>query len=184
MQPLQRNWGRLEKCVPGSFPGSAPHGKHWHYTGRQPVFQGDDMTERRKDILILTALLLLMVAVFGKILFTAQVVRAPDILNEYFWTVKDIHSEAFTDLFKMDLSNAGWNLLVNSGYTTEGGGASQQFLKYHDLIYWLFPSPANVAWFMVLHLFFGAAGTYLYCRAIGCSRSAAFLGGLVFGYGA
>jgi hypothetical protein len=142
------------------------------------------MTERRKDILMLAALLLLMVAVFGKILFTTQIVRAPDILNEYFWTVKDIHLLAFTDLFKMDLSNAGWNMLVNSGYTTEGGGASLQFLKYHNLIYWLFPSPANVAWFMVLHLFFGAAGTYLYCRAIGCSRPAAFLGGLIFGYGA
>ena len=142
------------------------------------------MTERRKDILMLTALLLLLVAVFGKILFTTQIVRAPDILNEYFWTVKDIHTLPFTELFKMDLSNAGWDMLVNSGYTTEGGGASMQFLKYHGLIYWLFPSPANVAWFIVLHLFFGAAGTYLYCRAIGCSRPAAFLGGLIFGYGA
>jgi len=142
------------------------------------------MTERRKDILILTALLLLMVAVFAKILFTSQIVRAPDILNEYFWTVKDIHTLPFAKLFEMDLSNAGWNLFVNSGYTTEGGGASTQFLFYHRLIYWLFPSPANVAWFMVLHLFFGAAGSYLYCRAIGCSRAAAFLGGLVFGLGA
>jgi len=142
------------------------------------------MTERRKDILMLTALLLLLVAVFGKILFTTQVVRAPDILNEYFWTVKDLHLLPLSDLFKMNLSNAGWDMLVNSGYTTEGGAVSQQFLKYHNLIYWLFPSPANVAWFMVLHLFFGAAGTYLYCRAIGCSRPAAFLGGLVFGYAA
>jgi len=142
------------------------------------------MTERRKDILVLAALLLLFVALFGKILFTQQIVRAPDILNEYFWTVKDINSQSFAELFKIDLSNAGWNMFVNSGYTTEGGGASQQFLKYHGLIYWLFPSPANVAWFMVLHLFFGAAGTYLYCRAIGCSRSAAFVGGVIFGCGA
>lgn len=142
------------------------------------------MTERRKDILMLAALLLLLVAGFGKILFTHQIVRAPDILNEYFWTVKDIHTLPFRELFKMNLSSAGWNMFINSGYTTEGGAASLQFLKYHNLIYWLFPSPANVAWFMVLHLFFGAAGTYLYCRAIGCSRAAAFLGGLIFGYGA
>ncbi len=142
------------------------------------------MTERRKDILVLTALLLLLVAVFGKILFTTQIVRAPDILNEYFWTVKDLHSLSLAKLFAMDISNAGWSMLVNSGYTTEGGAVSQQFLKYHNLIYWLFPSPANVAWFMVLHLFFGSAGTYLYCRAIGCSRPAAFLGGLIFGYAA
>lgn len=141
------------------------------------------MTERRKDILMLAALLLLLVAVFGKILFTTQIVRAPDILNEYFWTVKDLHSKGLGELLKISLK-PGWSMFINSGYTTEGGDISLQFLKYHNLIYKLFPSPANVAWFMVLHLFFGAAGTYLYCRAIGCSRFAAFLGGLVFGYAA
>jgi len=130
----------------------------------------------------LSALLLLFIALFAKILFTGQIVRAPDILNEYFWTVKDIPGVPLLDLLKIDLSNAGWNMLVNSGYTTEGGGASQQFLKYHSLIYWLIPTPTNVAWFMVLHLVFGACGSYLYCRAVGCSRVASFMGGIVFGY--
>jgi hypothetical protein len=138
------------------------------------------MTERRKDILILAGLLLLLVAVFGKILFTGQIVRAPDIINEYFWTVKDIGKTPFLDLFKVDISSAGWSMYQNSGYTTEGGGSSMAFLIYHRLIYWLIPSPANVAWFMILHLFFGAIGTYLYCRVIGASRTAAFFGGLVF----
>lgn len=142
------------------------------------------MTERRKDVLALAGLLLLFIALFAKILFSNQIVRAPDILNEYFWTIKNVHELPFLRLFAIDLSNAGWSMVSNSGYTTEGGGASMQFLFYHNLIYWLFPSPANVAWFMVLHLFFGATGTYLYCRAIGCSRSASVLGGVVFGYAA
>ena len=141
------------------------------------------MTERRKDLLALGLLLLLFVAVFSKILFTTQIVRAPDILNEYYWIVKDLHTKSWAELFSIRLS-AGWSMFINSGYTTEGGDISLQFLKYHNLIYKLFPAPANVAWFMVLHLFFGAAGTYLYCRAIGCSRTASFVGGVIFGYSA
>ena len=139
------------------------------------------MTGRRKDILTLAALLLLLVVVFGKILFTTQIVRAPDILNEYYWAVKDLHTMGLGELLKISLT-PGWSMYINSGYSLEGGDLSLQFLKHQNLIYWLIPTPANVAWFMVLHLFFGGCGTYLYCRAIGCSRIAAFLGGLIFGY--
>ncbi len=138
------------------------------------------MTERKKDLLALVLLLAVLIGAFSHILFTDKIIRAPDILNEYYWTVKDIPAKSFLDLFKIDLANAGWSIFSNSGYTTEGGGVSIQFLIYHQLIYWLFPSPVNVAWFIVFHLFFGALGTFLYCRAIGASRVAAFLGGLVF----
>ncbi len=138
------------------------------------------MTERRKDLLALALLLAVLIGAFSHILFTDKIIRAPDILNEYYWSVKDIPAQKFLDLFRIDLSNAGWNMLQNSGDTTEGGGASMQFLIYHRLIYWLIPSPANVAWFIVFHLFFGALGTFLYCRAIGAGRVAAFLGGLIF----
>jgi len=33
---------------------------------------------------------------------------------------------------------------------------------------------------MVLHLFLGGVGTFLYCRLIGCSRTASLLGGMLF----
>lgn len=138
------------------------------------------MTERRKDILLLTALLAVLVIMLSPVLFTTKIIRAPDVINEYFWTVKDIGKMPFLDIFKINISSAGWSPYLNSGYTTEGGGASMGFLIYHRLIYWLFPSPANVAWFIMFHLFFGGAGTYLFCRAIGASRMAAFVGGIIF----
>ncbi len=140
------------------------------------------MTERRKDILALTILLVVLVGIFAPVLFTSKIIRAPDILNEYYWTVKDLGKTPFLDIFKVDISSAGWSIFQNSGYTTEGGGVSMAFLVYHRLIYWLIPSPVNVAWFMVLHLFFGGAGTYLYCRSIGASRAASFFGGIIFAF--
>lgn len=140
------------------------------------------MTERQKGFFTVALLLAVLIGIFSPILFTSKIIRAPDILNEYFWTVKDIGKMPFLNIFKVDISSAGWSMYQNSGYTTEGGGASLAFLIYHTLIYWLIPSPANVAWFMILHLFFGGIGTYLYCRTIGASRVASFFGGLIFAF--
>jgi hypothetical protein len=137
------------------------------------------MTERRKDLLVLAGLLAVIVLLFAKILFTGKIVRAPDITNEFYWTVKGFKDLGFLDLFRITL-RPSWDMFVNGG-TSEGGGTlSMQFLFYRSILFWLLPAPANVAWFMALHLFFGAAGTYLYCRCIGVSRPASFLGGLVF----
>ncbi len=137
------------------------------------------MTDRRKDILCMIALLALLILFFAKILFTGKIVRAPDITNEFLWTVKGFKDLGFLDLFRVSLQPT-WDLFINSG-TSEGGGTlSMQFLFYRNLIFWLLPEPANIAWFMVLHMFFGAVGTFLYCRAIGAGRLASFLGGLIF----
>lgn len=137
------------------------------------------MTDRNKDLLFQAALLAVLVLFFSKILFTGKIVRAPDIINEFYWGVKDLGSKSLWDLLHIHLS-ATWDPLVNSGHTNNGGMASLQFLFYQNLIFHFFPAPASVAWFMVLHLFFGAAGTYCCCRLIGCSRPASLLGGLVF----
>ena len=137
------------------------------------------MTERKRDLLFLAGLLAVLVLLFSKILFTGRIVRAPDITNEFYWTVKGFKDMGFLELFKVSLRPT-WDLFINSG-TSEGGGTlSMQFLFYRNLIFRLLPAPANVAWFMVLHMFFGAAGTFLYCRAIGAGRFASFLGGLIF----
>ncbi len=137
------------------------------------------MTERKKDLLFLAALLAVPLLIFSGILFTGKIVRAPDITNEFYWTVKGFKECGFLDLFRINL-HPTWDPFINGG-TSEGGGTlSMQFLLYRSLLFRLLPAPANVAWFMVLHLFFGAAGTFLYCRAIGASRLASFLGGLIF----
>lgn len=136
-------------------------------------------TERKKDLLLMGALLAILVLFFAKILFTGKIIRAPDITNEFFWTIKHYKEMGFPDLFRVHL-RAGWDWLANGG-TTEGGGTlSLQFLFYRSLMFWLFPAPANVAWFIVFHLFVGGAGTYFLCRAIGTGRAAALLGGLIF----
>ena len=130
-------------------------------------------------MLYLAALLALLVVFFSRILFTAKVVRAPDITNEFYWSILHFKAMGFWELFRVHLQ-AGWDMFANSGGSEGGGTLSMQFLFYRNLIFWLIPEPANVAWFMVLQMFFGAAGTFLYCRAIGASRLASFLGGLIF----
>ncbi|MBC7963252.1 MAG: YfhO family protein [Steroidobacteraceae bacterium] len=138
------------------------------------------MTERRKDFLCLTLFLAVLLVCYSTVLFTDQIIRAPDIINEFYWGVEGIGKLSFLDLFRIDLGSAGWSPYINSGHTNLGGMASIQFLLHNKLIFWLFPAPSSVAWFIVLHLFFGAVGTYLFCRMAGCARSAAFFGGLVF----
>ena len=138
------------------------------------------MTERKKDLLLLSGLLAVLVLCFSRILFTHQIIRAPDIINEFYWGVRDIGRQPFWSQLKVDLSTAGWNLWVNSGHTNEGGAASVQFLFLRNLVFWLVPPPESVAWYIVIHLFIGAAGVYCYCRLIGAGRWAALLGGLIF----
>jgi hypothetical protein len=141
--------------------------------------KGPFMTERRKDFWLLAMLLGILVLFFSKILFTDMIVRAPDIVAEFYWSIQHFKAMSFLDLFRLDL-NASWDLLSNGGGSEGGGTVSMQFLFYRNLIFWLFPEPANVAWFMVFHLFFGGAGTYCFCRAIGVGRLGSLLGGLIF----
>lgn len=136
--------------------------------------------ERKKDLLTYGLLLVLLLALFSKILFTDRIIRAPDIINEFYWGIKDFHAAALKDLFTLSSLSPDWNIYINSGLSNEGGFASLQFLFWRALLFHLIPPPANVAWFIVLHLFAGAAGVYCCCRLVGTSRPAAFLGGLVF----
>ncbi len=138
------------------------------------------MSGRTKNLAYISGLLLVLILLFSKILFTHQIIRAPDIINEFYWGVKGIGDQAFWELFRINLGSAGWDLSVNSGSTNEGGAASMQFLFLRNLVFWLFPPPASVAWYIVAHLFIGAAGTYCYCRLIGAGCMAALLGGLIF----
>jgi hypothetical protein len=138
------------------------------------------MTDRKKELLFQGALLALLIILFSKILFTGKIIRAPDIINEFYWGVKGFNNLHWTDVFGINLSSAGWNPFINSGFTNEGGMASLCFLFLQRIVFWLVPAPESVAWYMVLHLFVGAAGTYCYCRLIGASRPASLLGGVIF----
>lgn len=137
------------------------------------------MTERRRNLLMLAILLGIMVVFFGHILFTDKIIRAPDIINEYYWSVLHVSNLPLSDIFHVKLT-ADWDIFSNSGNTLEGGGLGGQFLFWQKLLYHVLPPPASVAWFIVLHFFIGAAGVYACCRAIKTSCTAALLGAMVF----
>lgn len=135
-----------------------------------------------RDLLMLLLLLIGLVALFSPILFTTKIVRAPDILNEFYWGVYNAYGKPLWSLLRINLATADWNPYINSGHSNDGGMASMQFVYPYRLIFGLIPAPTSVAWFMVLHLFLGGAGTYLYCRLVGCSRVAALFGGMLFAF--
>jgi hypothetical protein len=138
------------------------------------------MTDRKKDLLFQTALLALLILFFSRILFTGKIIRAYDITNSYYWVVLSSIKQPLISCFQLYPGAAGWDMLTNSGTSAGGGMNSLQFLNFRNIIYHLIPPPESVAWFIVLHLFFGAAGVYCYCRLIGASRLASFFGGLIF----
>jgi membrane protein YfhO len=138
------------------------------------------MSDRRKDLLTLLLLFVILTLFFSKILFTDKIIRAPDIINEFYWWVMDLKRASFGELVQRLKLTASWDIYTNGGTTDEGGNAAGSLHFYRSLLFHFLPAPASVAWFIVLHLFFGAAGVYCYCRLIGTSRPAAALGGLVF----
>ncbi|MBT1072527.1 YfhO family protein [Pelotalea chapellei] len=138
------------------------------------------MKEVKKDMLVLTALLAVLLVFFSRILFTDQIIRAPDIINEFYWWALDLNSKTLWETIRTNISTAGWDIYTNGGASVGGGTHSVQFLYPLRLVLNLIPRPANVAWLIVMQLFFGAAGTYTYCRIIGCSRLGSFFSGLVF----
>ena len=138
------------------------------------------MSDRKKDLLFLTALLVLLILFFSKILFTDKIISAHDITSEYYWNVLNIVKQPFTSCFDLSVGKAGWNIFINSGTSTSGGTNSLHFFNFRNIIFHIIPAPENIAWFIVMHLFFGAAGVYCCCRLIGASRYASFLGCLIF----
>ncbi|HIJ87338.1 MAG TPA: YfhO family protein [Desulfuromonadales bacterium] len=137
------------------------------------------MTEQKKNYIFLGVLLTLCILCYGKILFTDKIIRAPDIINEYYWAVIRLSHQSLTDIFSLKLT-ADWDIYNNSGNTLEGGGLGNHFLFWQGLLYYFIKPPASVGWFIVLHFFVGGAGTFMLCRAIGASLLASLLGGLIF----
>lgn len=139
------------------------------------------MTERRKNLAVIALFTMILMIFFSRILFTDKVIRAPDIINEFYWWVDSLRRGGFAEFFKTLQLSPGWDIYINSGATDEGGGIAGQLIHlYRPLLLMLLPAPANVAWFIVLHLLFGGVGVYACCRLIGTGRAAALFGGLIF----
>jgi len=137
------------------------------------------MRARNFDLAAMAGMLFCMVVSLWPILFTDQVIRAPDILNEYYWSALRLAQQPLAELFNFKLQ-AIWDIYGNGGNTLDGGGQVNQFLIWQGLLYKLLPLPAAVAWFILLYLFVAASGIYAWCRAVGTSRLAALIAGLIF----
>lgn len=137
------------------------------------------MKARNTDFMVMAGILLCLVVSLRPILFTDQVIRAPDILNEYYWSALRLAQQPFAELFSFKLQ-AIWDIYGNGGNTLDGGGQVNQFLIWQGLLYKLLPLPVAVAWFILLYLFVAASGIYAWCRAVGTSRLAALTAGLIF----
>jgi len=137
------------------------------------------MNERHRDLVALMLLIGCMIISLSAILFTDKVIRAPDILNEYYWSALRLSKQSLSDVFSIKL-HALWDIYGNGGNTLDGGGQTNQFLVWQGLLYRMIPLPVSIAWFILLYLFIGATGVFAWCRVMGVSRTAAVVAGLIF----
>lgn len=145
------------------------------------------MTSRKTGILdrdsfYIALLGLIVIAFCGRLLFTDQIIRASDVITQFFWSAKAMHEQPLLEYIRNlpGVFQASWDTLSDGGRTLEGGWNAIDFLFYRHLIFHFFPFPASIAWLAVLSLLWGGIGTYFYCRLIGISRIGAFAAGILF----
>lgn len=129
------------------------------------------------------ALLGAVVVLFcSRLLFTDQIIRASDVITQYFWGARAIKDQSLLVYFKSipDIFQAGWGVLNDGGRTLEGGWNANGLLFYERLIQKFLPFPSSIAWLAVLSLYWGGIGTFFYCRLIGIGRFGALAAGLLF----
>jgi len=135
-----------------------------------------------RDSFYIALLGFIVIAFCGRLLFTDQIIRASDVITQFFWSAKALKEQPLLEYFRNlpGVFRASWDTLSDGGRTLEGGWNAIDLLFYRHLILHLFPFPASIAWLAVLSLLWGGIGTYFYCRIIGISRFSAFVAGLLF----
>jgi len=135
-----------------------------------------------KDWFYLALLSAIIILFCNRLLFTDQIIRASDVITQFFWGAKAAHEQpvssfiaAFPDIFRAD-----WDTLSDGGRTLEGGWNAIGLLFHRYLIQHFFPFPSAIAWLAVLAMCWGASGTFKYCRLIGLGRCGAFFAGLLY----
>lgn len=128
------------------------------------------------------ALLSVVVLFCGRILFTAQIIRASDVITQFFWAAKQVKQQTPFEYLNSVAGafQANWEPFSDGGRSLEGGWNAIALLFHRYLIQRLLPFPASIAWLAVLALAWGGIGTFYYCRKVGIGRGGAFLAGLLF----
>jgi len=136
----------------------------------------------RKDWFWLVLMGLVTILFFQRILFTDQIIRASDVITQFFWGAKAAHEQTLIQYLRSipDLFRASWEPLNDGGRTLEGGWNAIGLLAHRFLIQHFFPFPSSIAWLAVLSLLWGGIGTFFYCRLIGIGRFGSFAAGLLF----
>lgn len=121
---------------------------------------------------------------FRDLLFTDKIIRASDVITQYFWGAKALKEMPPLDYLRSlpSIFQAGWDSLSDGGRTLEGGWNANRLLFYEYVVLHYFPFPASIAWIAVLSLIWGGIGTYWYCRLIGVGRLGAFAAGFLFAF--
>jgi hypothetical protein len=135
-----------------------------------------------KDWFFIALLAALIILLFNKILFTDQIIRASDVITQFFWGAKAVKDQSLLNFLQSfpGIFHADWDLLSDGGRTLEGGWNAIGLLIHRYLIQHFFPFPSSIAWLAVLAMCWGAAGTFKYCRLIGIGRCGAFIAGLIY----
>ena len=145
------------------------------------------MTDKKTGILerdsfYIVLMTLIIIGLFGRILFTDQIIRASDVVTQFFWGAKAIKEQSLLQFIQgiPAIFQASWDTLSDGGRTLEGGWNAIGLLFHRYFIQHFFPFPSSIAWLVVLAMCWGSIGTFLYCRLIGVGRLGAFTAGLLY----
>lgn len=135
-----------------------------------------------RDSFYIVLMTIIIIGFFGRILFTDQIIRASDVVTQFFWGAKAVKEQTLLQFIQAipDIFQAGWDTLSDGGRTLEGGWNAIGLLFHRYFIQHFFPFPSSIAWLVVLAMCWGSIGTFLYCRLIGVGRLGAFTAGLLY----
>jgi hypothetical protein len=135
-----------------------------------------------RDSLYIALMIAIIIGFCGRVLFTDQIIRASDVITQFFWGAKGLKEQSLLQFIQgiPGIFRAGWSPLSDGGRTLEGGWNAIGLLFHRYLIQHFFPFPSSIAWLAVLSLCWGGIGTYFYSRLIGVGRFGAFVAGLLF----
>ncbi len=131
------------------------------------------------------ALVLAILASLAPVLFTHQIIRASDVLTQFFWSARQVQEQTPWEYLQAVQAafHASWEPFSDGGRSLEGGWNAITLLVHRYLLQHYIPFPANIAWLAGAALAFAGLGTFWYCRCIGVGRAGAFLAGLIMALG-
>src|SRR5690349_5781672 len=90
------------------------------------------------------ALMAVVVIVFcNRLLFTDQIIRASDVITQFFWGAKGVKTQSIGEYLASipSIFRANWELFMDGGRTLEGGWNAIGLLFHRYLIQHYFPFP-------------------------------------------